>query len=399
MQKPLENDRARLIREAATLVAQTETPSLDVGMLAHCALQHRYADAMFPARGALRADAPFKGHYYYSAADARTSYLNVQTAYKGTLFTAMNKFIYQRAMHPDADPNPACYDESGCQLLLDQTYVLLQGILDLPRYNKEFTVYRLLGREIGAGGYANRPEEFVRRYYSPGSVYPNYKFLSTGLLVGAGLDGQVGLKITVPANFPALFYFSTCWSRDANASQSGSAILEGSEVLLPYTTDPTGESLTWGLKIERVDSDKVYGSSSDGLQQWKAKILIHCRIVPLQQPIPLQKVEQSAIFGLYDEKFKYMNENDIFGNERLQTLQRIYERKLPAQTLQRFGIDQTTIENLVDDGYDDFEAISMLEEQEIDQYTKNDSERKLMRGYVKLFQYLDREQSALLSNK
>lgn len=383
-------DRVQLIREAATLVAQTETPSLDAGLLEHCARQHRFAAAVFPRRGPLSSGEPYAGHYY-RANEASTSYLNVQGAYKSTLFYSMNKLIYQRAVHPEADRNPACYDGAGCQMLLDQTYVFLQGILDLPRYGKEFTVYRLLSREIGASGYATRPEEFVRRYYSPGTVYPNYKFLSTGLLVGDALDGQVGLQITVPADFPALFYYPQCWSRQSgSATQSGSAIMEGSEVLLPYTTDPSGESLTWGLKIEQVDTNKVYGSSSDGKKQWKAKILIRCRVVPLQKPIALQKVEKSSIFGLYDENFKYMHEKDIFGNERLQTLQQIYERKVPVQTLQRFGIGQQTIQVLVANGYDDFEAVSMLEKDEIDEYARSDQERKLLHGYVHLFQFLDK---------
>ena len=205
------------------------------------------------------------------------NFRDVKFSYKSTEFQEMNGFLFFRA-RPDDYFNSrtkkfgrAAYPATPNQVqyLQSETYILLAGILDLPRLPISFHTYRILGRQQSASGLSEN--DFIDTYRI-GNVQTNYMFVSSGLVLGGpeDVDGSILMKIKVPAYFPAMFFFADC----------GSGSLENSEVVLPYTTSLRNE-LTFGYQVVEVERDVVE-------QGFKVKALITVEIVMLDKPVQIE---------------------------------------------------------------------------------------------------------------
>lgn len=124
----------------------------------------------------------------------------------------------------------------------EDIYFLQSSILDMPRFNEKITLYR-------HGGINSFSKNF-----QVGKVYPADIMLSTGFYNWSN-SGKL-LKINIPANFPLLISSSDCGDTLGKSEIGGFVYGEGSQVLLPYTTDPRGMKLTFGWKF--IGVNEVY---------------------------------------------------------------------------------------------------------------------------------------------
>ncbi len=159
-------------------------------------------------------------------------------------------------------------------------YCFLQAILDLPRYHDWVVLYRNLGRGGGPG----------HAMYRVGEVAPIHSFLSTGLNIGGDSVGGLGneidnattfMEIQVPPYFPMyLFYDKFGYQLFAMYG------MEQSEVILPYTTDHTGMTVTHGILTLKEEFNKPVRLVSGKMAT--VKRYITCRVVPLDNPVPVR---------------------------------------------------------------------------------------------------------------
>ena len=264
------------------------TEAEEGNMRAHCALQGRYKSKI------LQDEHIFPNHYNYDRKPGlamfervRNTFESIRTRYKSTYFADMNtNLIYRGGVLQFKDPSSKTSEytffEDSVYALHDDIYVFLQGILDLPRYPKSFVCYRSLGRMLGGSGMTLTQ---FQDDYKPGNILPITNFMSTGLIFNESFDSVV-LKITVPANFPALFFYENCGFGGATQN------LEQSEVILPYTLDRTGKSLTHGLKIMKVENDVPYFTIDKEVH--RVRMLITVEIVPLPRPKQLKTIQEFA---------------------------------------------------------------------------------------------------------
>ena len=210
------------------------------------------------------------------------SFFNTKRDYKLSTFTRINGFLVYRGNHIDYQPKFGfgnVDDQDTIQYMADITYVFLRGILTLPQSEERrmFITYRSLARMKGSSLRNSSLEDFLRPY-TRGAIIPNYTFVSTGLrLSKAAVEGQVVLMIRCNTpDLPIMGYHPNCTQGN----------MEETEVLLPYTTDPTGRTLTWGYKVDRVERDKDIFIEEDGTSV-KAAALIKVRVVMLERPLPI----------------------------------------------------------------------------------------------------------------
>jgi hypothetical protein len=272
----VDGDACRLTQDKVVL-QQYLADRIDGGYLqkdmrSHCALQHEY-------RGVITNDTSiFQNHTNYRRVGHElpfgTTYNDfdrVQHMYKTTYFSEMNtNLIYRGGVVPFRDG----YGRSRYNVtetiyyLHDNIFIFLQGILDGPRYTRPFICYRSLGRMSQNSN-----------HYAVGTVLPISSFLSTGLVMSTSdADNVDVLKIHVPAGHPALFFYRGCM--DDNGG------LETSEVILPYTLDNSGKTLSHGLRVISVENDKPFLTSTRELKFNRR--LITVEIVRLDTAIPLK---------------------------------------------------------------------------------------------------------------
>lgn len=134
-------------------------------------------------------------------------------------------------------------------------YILNTFILSVPRHDSEVVVYRRLARV----------QTYLKNYYlenlQVGKILPVFHFQSTGKVPVDSWDKDEEVEIVFRIRLPAYFPYYV---------METSTNLEHSEVILPYTTDPTGRHLTYGYKVlkhetKRSDIYKVIEESSTGL--------------------------------------------------------------------------------------------------------------------------------------
>lgn len=323
----------------------------------------------------------FKNHYYVES-NPTFRFTSIKGSYKTVYFYEMNQNLYYRGAPDFVDIHakkegldPTQYwcggQPDSCQKIHNSNYIFLQGILDMPRFNKNITLWRNMSRMVGSSGLTI--DEYINKYYQKGKIIPNYIFTSTGLFpTKKNTEDNLMLKINVPANFPAMFWYS--------ASECGSENLEGSEVVLPYTTDHSGKTLTWGYKVKNVERNKSFKGINGDI--WQVRALVTIDIVNLTNPIKIKTFKDyndQTMHNLID-----LNDLDIY-NDRISKLQEISANETHINKLKNFGISDQTIQKLMDDGFSDFESISTLDYNEIINFTNNNSkDTELLFAYVKV---------------
>lgn len=250
-----------------------------------------------------------RGHYYFNDG---TELLWPSKVIKDWKYNGYMKVQYV---------NLARYDKSS---LLDRfykgsaelCYCMLQFMLDLPRFSMPLTVYRGLKGEMEAylktkniGYYATEDEinkskeSFIQEKYPIGKIRPINQFFSAGFVINKddnflhGKEQQnpimkeqqskstIMLKINLPANFPFFSYYEKPGFLNkitslVEATEYKGAGLETSEVIIPYTVDRTGNTLTHGMLVKNI----VYGAKIQGATIYA---LIELDVVPLKKPIEL----------------------------------------------------------------------------------------------------------------
>jgi len=212
---------------------------------------------------------------------------------------------------------------------INQSYCFLQIMLDLPRFDMPIIVYRGLKNEIDAHlkskfkifdyyNIVNKPnvekakKQFILDRYSIGQIIPIFEFISVGLIINAKDNYLTGisdkdyidkelkkgknmnnmmLKINIPKYYPFFSYYAKPGD-SSNKSGYGAFYvpydkdgLELSEVILPYTNDRTGNSLTHGYLVKNI----TYNAIINDIQIYA---LIEVDIIPLKLPIRLTDVSQ-----------------------------------------------------------------------------------------------------------
>ena len=270
-----------------------------------------------------------------SREDANFTSSNVSSHYKTTGFEEMNRaLIVQTKTDPAikrllrAPPHPL-------RRFFTEDYVFLNSILELPRSRYPFRVYRHLGR------FSSLSESL----YQKGKIVPIDMFLSTGLSPqskNCGGDPQktdfeedsIFISIKVPAMYPFYSFYTAegMWEMRS---------LETSEILLPYTTDHSGQFLTHGLHI--IDDERNKQITCVDGSQVKVQRFMTAEIVPLPNPVPVQefpvelKNNDPTIFD--KELFREMSMLPVGSKEQEDIILRVL--KTSRKEIQELGIGKT----------------------------------------------------------
>lgn len=145
--------------------------------------------------------------------------------------------------------------------------IFLKGILTAPKTTRSLTVWRYLNVTTAA---------IEHRYTQVGDIVPVDRFLSTGSSpIDPNRTHGILLRIDLPPEFPF-------WMLSSEVSYTAS--IEHREIVLPYTTDPSGKTLDYGLKIKKVIKDPVLRTENVTLSP---KYLIVVSPAKLSKPIKL----------------------------------------------------------------------------------------------------------------
>jgi hypothetical protein len=196
-------------------------------------------------------------------ADDTTNYQLVGTAtvkyilsqYKGPFFSESRDNILKNTIGKiDGDkliinkdiPSPK-YLNIALLLQTYSNYILNRNILTLPKLNQQIILYRheygWVKEESVSKGYL---EYLHKEYTKLNNIIPVAHFKSYSYRYDLNKVSSFFMtKIILPPNFPFYSYAdpSTCKTSEA------------CECLLPYTLDPTGKTLNYGLKILEVDNN------------------------------------------------------------------------------------------------------------------------------------------------
>lgn len=355
----------------------------------HCQLQNDFLCKVIKCKnfGKPNAQKPFENHYwYYDSGMEHTNFDHIRVAYKGIEFAKMNKNLYYRSSKNFYDRinetnryscQTSDLNGNSCQFLHNENYLFLQGILDLPKFNQEVILYRSISRTMGAEG-----KRDIYKYlenYKVGKVLPNHIFTSTGLFPSESeTENTILLKIHLPANFPAMFWFADC---GGDYHQT----LEMTEVVLPYTTERSGRHLTWGFKVTKIEKNKkMQGINGDS---WTIPALVTVDIVDLDSPIPLktyseyenvQGFNSSEMYDLY-EKDMIKDKVEIFHNLVVEGIKngKLKDQKYAYDVLKKLGFDETDLKMMEYAGVDSLHTMADIDDLfggQFERYTSEDLE-------------------------
>lgn len=282
------------------------------------------------------------GHYYFGSQSPNT----VIQSWKGSGYAKIQSVNIIR--YKGAKSLQGVDDEKSVIVSQDDLnagYIFLQIILDLPRFDMPVVVYRGLKQELdyyimtkfklfpGQKEFKSKliqyKSQFIIDRYPLGEIVPIYEFISTGLvinqednyLIGEGGDSDkvllehknpnhIMFKINIPKNYPFFSFYQKPGDSSNKKGYGASYVtydkdgLELSEVILPYTNDRTGNSLTHGYLVKNI----IYDAKIKGIQIYA---LIEVDIVSLKTSIPLTDVSK---FGLYNPSKYDKVGNEIFIN-------------------------------------------------------------------------------------
>ncbi len=321
----------------------------------------------------------FENHYS-SKNDPRLKMSEIILQYKGVLFDTLNQLLIYRYNPKDFyDAWRKTYGEytcfPNCQYNFDAIYILLQVILDQPRYDKEIILFRQLGREMGSQGFSGKPVEFLKENYKIGETYLNKFFKSTGMNLGEGegIENKVVLKIIVPKEFPVFVYYAFC----------GANSLEDSEVVLPYTTDRSGNSLTYGLYVEKVEYKKIFKLENGTTK--KSSAMVTCKVKMLNRPISIMKASEFQNEDDYVKKgdLEDLYEKDIWKDKIYKILKYFDENIKNKSDLEKDSMELLNILGLnllYNEGYTLINDVILYKDSD-DIIKVNTDEYKILKGF------------------
>jgi hypothetical protein len=217
--------------------------------------------------------------------------------------------------------------KESLQKRYNSLFVLNNLILDMPRHNKEIVIGR-----YGTMGFVKLGNDNDSSFYKEriDQIIPNITIKS------ASMCQNGNFRIYVPANFPIYIWYDGCGTFDAGPE--GPAAGEGSEVNLPYTTDVTGRSFTYGYRVLKVDKENV----------------VHLRVEYLDKPIP---IDYNKLYGkeVYASMYK-PEEHDKIGDRIIKVQEMLLKGILPPLP----GFTDSEMNELREVGFNIFPKIRII---------------------------------------